>query len=228
MKILVTGSEGNIGSKLVPHLIRAGHGVIGLDKKSLDYGHYHLDAVIHLAADHEVNASWDSVLKNNIIGTANVYAQALLHGVKKIILASSNHVTGCYEGTPPRLHLEDKPRIITIDDVVRPDGNYGTSKVFGEAVARQFYENYGMTSYCLRIGSFLEDDNPIKSDKRFLKTWISHRDFFSLIDRCLETRMNEPRFGVYYAVSNNKSKFWDTSNAERELDWVPQDDASIL
>jgi nucleoside-diphosphate-sugar epimerase len=105
------------------------------------------------------------VLKNNIIGTKTLYEVAKEYRVKKVIFASSNHVTGAYEGIPPSLREQAKLRLITINDPIRPDSDYGTSKVFGEAVARQYYELYGIQSVCLRIGSFLADDNPTRNER---------------------------------------------------------------
>ena len=41
-----------------------------------------------------------------------------------------------------------------------PISYYGVSKVFGEAIARFYYETAGLESICLRIGSVSKDDNP--------------------------------------------------------------------
>jgi hypothetical protein len=39
--------------------------------------------------------------------------------------------------------------------------------------------------------------------------------------------MADVKFGIYYGVSNNKRRFWDISNAEAEIDFHPEDDASV-
>ena len=41
--------------------------------------------------------------------------------------------------------------MVTTLDPIRPDSDYGTSKAFGEAVARQYHELYGIESICLNI-----------------------------------------------------------------------------
>jgi hypothetical protein len=115
--------------------------------------------------------------------------------------------------------------IVTLQDPIRPDSDYGTSKAFGEAVARQYHELYGIESVCLRIGTVLADDDPRKN-KRFLKTWLSHDDLVQLVKKGISSE--NVKFGIYYGVSNNKGRFWDISNAEQELDFHPQDDASSL
>jgi nucleoside-diphosphate-sugar epimerase len=183
-----------------------------------------IEYVIHLAANPRVDGDWDSILRNNIIGTYNTYECARRHGVRKVVFASSNHATGAYEGLPRVLHKQAEPRKVNITDPVRPDGHYGTSKVFGEAVARQYYELHGLQSICLRIGSVLPDDDPTR-DERCMKTWLSHRDLVQLVRKSL---LSDVGFGVYYGVSKNKGMFWDISNAEQELGYEPQDDASAM
>jgi hypothetical protein len=115
--------------------------------------------------------------------------------------------------------------MVTTLDPIRPDSDYGTSKAFGEAVARQYRELYGIEAVCLRIGTVLADDDPRKN-KRFLTTWLSHNDLVQLVKKSI--RSENVKFAIYYGVSNNKGRFWDISNAEKELDFHPQDDASSL
>ena len=96
--------------------------------------------VVHLAGDPRVDADWQSVLVNNIAGTKNLYEAAKAYGVKRVVFASSNHVTGAYEGFPPNLHTQPNPILITAQHPIRPDGYYGVSKAAGEPVARMYYE----------------------------------------------------------------------------------------
>jgi nucleoside-diphosphate-sugar epimerase len=243
-KLLITGSRGRIG-KILTNL-KHSYDIYGVDivgeqderNHIADISNYYeinyvfkrigsIRYVIHLAAAGARNPykmDWGSILRTNIIGTKNVYECARLYGVKRVIFASTNHVTGGYEGIPPILHKQDNPRMISVSDPVRPDSDYATSKVFGEALARQYYELYGLESICLRIGSVLEDDDPTKND-RFMKTWLSHRDLVQLVSKSLSTKV---KFGIYYGVSNNKGRFWDILNAEKELGYKSQDDASLL
>jgi nucleoside-diphosphate-sugar epimerase len=243
-KLLITGASGVIGKVLVPKLAES-YDVYGVDQNltavpgrlfKADLSDYEqiasvisaisdLRIIVHLAANSTADATWPSVLKNNIVATRNVFEAAKERRVKRIVFASSNHVTGGYEGIPPTLHLSANPRMITTVDPIRPDSDYGTSKAFGEAVARQYHELYGIESVCLRIGTVLADDDPRKN-KRFLKTWLSHNDLAQLVKKSI--RSENIKFGIYYGVSNNKGRFWDISNAEQELDFHPQDDASSL
>lgn len=240
-EVLVTGSSGLIGRILVPELVENGFIVYKLDVVDsgpgvdfrVDISDYEElmqvdikpDNIIHLAADSNPRTSWKSVLNNNIIGTRNVFEFSREKKVKKVVFASSNHVTGMYEGFPPNLHKKKKiSRLISVRDEIRPDGYYGTGKAFGEALARQFYELYGISSICLRIGTVLEDDDPTK-DERHMKTWLSHRDMLQLFIKSIRSKVG---FGIYYGVSNNKGRFWDISNGVADLDYRPADDASLL
>ncbi len=179
-------------------------------------------SVIHLAGDARVEADWDSAFRINLGGTKHIYEAARAHGMKRIILASSNHVTGAYEGFPPSLHSQPDPAPLTVEMPARPDGFYGWSKAAGELLARMYYDRYGLESICLRIGSVIRDDDPGR-DARYESTWLSHRDLNQLVRKSLSTRTG---FGIYYGVSNNRKRFWDISNAEAELDYHPVDDAS--
>jgi NAD+ dependent glucose-6-phosphate dehydrogenase len=239
-KVLITGSNGLIGGVLWRGLADSFE-LYGLDRQpSPDVQNVFqadvadaeqvesafdrvpgLAYVIHLAGDARVDADWDSALHINIGGTSNIYAAAQRHAVKRVIFASSNHTTGAYEGFPPSLHTQNNVRLITSRDPIRPDGYYGVSKAAGEAIARMYFELYALESICLRIGSVNRADSP-DGDPRLECTWLSHRDLVQLVQRSL---LADVSFGIYYGVSNNRKRFWDISDAERELDFHPQDEA---
>ena len=243
-KLLITGINGLIG-KLIRNQLSSSFDIYGLDIKppfsdrvlNVDISYFKqiidnlqnitpLEYIIHLAADSSSTATWISVLEANIKGTRNVFEAARQKNVKRVIFASSNHVTGAYEGFSPRLnlHLQNEPEKITISHPIRPDGNYGVSKAFGEALARYYSACWGIEFVCLRIGTVSEDNNP-RSDERVMKTWLSHRDLIQLINKSLTANVT---FGIYYGVSDNKSAFWDITNAREDLGYFPEDDASKL
>jgi len=240
-QLLITGCNGLVGRILWDHL-ENDFDLYGLDISSNESSEKIFQAdiskpdqvqsvfsriasltfVIHLAGDPRANADWDSVFADNIGGTKNIYEAARLSSVKRIVFASSNHVTGAYEGFPPSLHTKRNPALITTRDPIRPDGFYGVSKAAGEAIARMYYEVYGLKSICLRIGSMTNDDDP-RISPRFESTWLSHRDLVQLVRKSLSA---DVKFGIYYGVSNNSKRFWDISNAKAELGYHPEDDAS--
>lgn len=240
MQVIITGSKGRIGTVL-SHALANEFKIYGIDivpSNEKEYAQADIsnfealkaafeklpkaDAIIHLAGRSGEQWSWEEVLQHNIIGTRNLYECARLFGIKKIVLASSNHVTCSYEGIPPTLHEQEHPKMITVNDPVAPGCDYGVGKAFAEAIARK-YVVHGIHSICLRIGTVRADDDP--STERWKKTWLSHRDLISLVRASLLAGI---QFGIYYGVSNNKGRFWDISNAEKELGWKPVDDASKL
>ncbi len=239
--VLMTGSEGIIGNILKKALSRD-YIIFGLGRRKLQLNNYFqaniadietlqtvfscmgkVDVLIHLAGDARDDAPWESILKSNIIGLRNVYEMAKRFSVPRVIFASSNHATGGYEGIPPTLHKQQNPEMITVIQEVRPDGDYGSSKVYGEAVARQFYDRYCIESICLRIGTVRDHDDPTRQE-RHMKTWLSHRDLIQLFQKAIESDI---KFGIYYGVSDNTGRFWDISNAKRDLGYMPQDNATL-
>jgi len=241
-KILITGSKGLIGRILTKSLVDSfdmyGLDIVGeqterhyqVDISNFEALHHAFRAiggieyVVHLAADRNPDAPWESVLKNNIVGTRNVYECGQNHGVKKIIFASSTYVTRGYRGIPPTSHKEQHPGIIFTRDPIAPDTDYATSKALGEALARQYFERYGLASICLRIGAVSENDNPPLKEE-LMKIWLSHRDLIQLTQKSI---LSNVKFGIYYGVSNNRGRFYDIASAEKEIGYKSQDDAFLM
>jgi len=174
-----------------------------------------VDAVIHLGG-YSVEGPWADILEANIIGGYNVFEAARRRGVRRFLFATSNHAVGFY----PRAQMIDH-RV-----PVRPDGRYGVSKVFGEALGSLYADKYGLEVFCMRIGNVA----PEPVDARRLSIWISPRDFAQLCTIGLEHRA--VRFEIVYGISGNARRWYDNSNAER-LGYRPLDDsephaASIL
>ncbi len=177
-----------------------------------------VDAIVHMAGNPRVDATWEEVLEANIKGTYCLYEAANRMGVKRVVFARTNHVTGFYE----------QEKIYTKPDMPeRPDSYYGASKAFGEDLARFYVDAFGMEIICLRIGSFQPEDSVVnRKGDRILSTWLSHRDCVQLVWRSLEAE--GIRFGIYYGISNNTRAYWDTSNARQQLGYEPEDDAERL
>ncbi|HET6595313.1 MAG TPA: NAD(P)-dependent oxidoreductase [Anaerolineales bacterium] len=242
MRLLITGINGLIGTVL-RNALQKTHTVYGLDREgefseqvlSADISEYGqvaqavqqckpLDSIVHLAGNPKVDASWESVLNANIIGTRNIFEAAREFQVPQVVYASSNHVTGAYHGFEPSLYkyTEPGPPMISPEDPIRPDSDYGLSKAFGEAVARYYFDRWGIRAICLRIGAVLEDDDPTKQSQN-RRIWLSHRDLVQLVEKSLTADVT---FGIYYGISNNKDAFWDISNARADLGFEPIDDGS--
>jgi uronate dehydrogenase len=166
-----------------------------------------VDAIVHLGG-YSVEGPWEAIHKANIIGCYNVFEAARRNGVKRILFATSNHAVGFYR------------RDQTIDHrvYIKPDGRYGVSKVFGEALGSLYADKYGMEVFLIRIGNV----NPLPIDKRRLSIWLSPRDLAQLVSIGIDHP--DIRFEIVYGVSGNKRSWYDNSNAAR-LGYKPQDDA---
>jgi len=165
------------------------------------------DGIIHLGGISGEN-SWEKILEGNIVGLYNVFEASRRAGVKRIIMATSNHAVGFY------------PRAQVIDHrvVVRPDSRYGVSKAFSEALASLYSDKHGIGFLCVRIGNF----GTRPSDSRRLSIWISPRDMTQLVRIGLEHP--DVCYEIVYGVSGNQRSWYDNSNAYR-LGYRPEDDS---
>ena len=136
MNIIVTGGEGFIGKNLVRKLSNLEHSVLILDKKSgadvtkhLNghiwfyeniWGTKNIDALIHLAAIHDVQYAEtheQETFDTNVYGTYNMIQSAIRNKIPKFIFVSSAAV-------------ENK------------EGVYGMTKYLGEQIAKESEIDY--------------------------------------------------------------------------------------
>jgi uronate dehydrogenase len=224
-RLLLTGAAGNLGRVLRPRMKRycetlrlsdlapmdpAGEGEEVVHAPLEDLAAMQalladVDAVLHFGGV-SVEKPFDTMLPANIVGAYNVYEAARQRGVKRIVFASSNHVTGFY----------GQGETITPQALPRPDGYYGLSKAFGENLAQFYFDRYGLETVSLRIGSSWPE--PI--DRRMLSSWLSYDD----LERLVVAALSAPVVGhtVIYGVSDNRSVWWDNSTA-RHIGFKPQD-----
>ena len=235
--VLITGAAGSIGSVLRQGLAdrydlrltyhrtvppaREGERVYICslaDQEKLEEAADGVDAIVHMAGEPAVEASWEAVLEANIKGVYHLYEAARNQGVKRVIFASTNHVTGFYE----------QEGVYTTPEMLpRPDSFYGASKSFGEDLGRYYVDQHGLEVICLRIGSFQPDSAVSeRTGNRILSTWLSHRDCIQLVWRSIEA--SGVNFGIFYGISGNTRGYWDLQNARDLLGYEPEDDAERL
>jgi uronate dehydrogenase len=226
-RILITGARGRIGSVLRPAL-REGLAELRLsdldevedlvapetsvpadltDYDAVARAVEGVDAVVHLGAVPD-EAPFDVLAGPNLHGTFHVFEACRRAGVRRIVYASSNHATGMYPVGEP---LDGRV-------VPRPDGLYGASKVFGEALGRMYAERFGLRVVCLRIGSFRERPG----EERELSTWLSHGDAVRLVRAALTADVG---FAIVYGASANTRRWWPP---DTEIGFVPVDDAEAF
>ncbi len=161
MKILVTGSEGYIGSVLMPKLYSKGYEIVGYDigfyKKGLLTENYidnyklirkdirdiqlddlkGFDAVIHLAAlsnDPLGHINEDLTYEINHKASVRIAKLAKKAGVKRFVFASSCSLYGASD------------KILTEKDLANPQTAYGKSKILAEEdISKLADENFSPT-----------------------------------------------------------------------------------
>ena len=169
-----------------------------------------VDAVVHLGGV-STEAAFEPILQANILGMYNLYEAARKQGVKRIIFASSNHVTGYYK----------QSETINAAHPPRPDGLYGVSKSFGEDLSRMYFDRYGIETACVRIGSSF----PEPKDRRMLASWLSYDDLHRLVTACLTT----PVLGhsIIFGMSNNAVTWWNNAHA-KHIGFIPRDSSDAF
>ena len=225
--MLVTGARGRIGSVLRPALrgefeelrlsdleppddVQGSETVAVADLTDLaavERAVAGVDAVVHLGAVPD-EAPFEEIAGPNLHGAYHLFEACRRHGVKRVVYASSNHATGMYPVGEP-LDMTYPPR---------PDGLYGASKVFGEALGRMYCDRFGLSVVCLRIGSF----QPRPRERRELSTWLSHADTVRLVRAALTADVD---FAIVYGGSANTRRWWPPDTA---IGFVPEDDAEVF
>ena len=166
MKVAVTGGTGRIAGilrarltdRFAPAWLSQAEGDV-TDLAALERALAGMDAVVHLAANADAYASWDELAPVNV-GAYHAFEAARWARVRRVVFASSNHAMGMYMRDDDRFADADHPTEVGTDAPVRPDGLYGASKAWGEALGRLYAEQHGLEVVCLRIGWVPDEDEP--------------------------------------------------------------------
>jgi uronate dehydrogenase len=227
-RVAITGAAGRIGSVLRPGLRDRALRLLDLRPVSVEHDTEDarlvdlrdpaaarvalagMDAVIHLAGCAN-EAPFERILADNIVVTQHVFEAARQQSVRRVVFASSVHVSGFLPWG----------RRTRPSDPVRPDTNYAVSKVFGEALGRLYADKHGLQVICLRIVGFAaEPDRPAH-----LSGWLSHGDAVRLFRAALDAP--DIRYLACYGVSANTRSFY-TRDGWAELGYAPVDDAEAF
>lgn len=260
-RVLVTGAAGGIASQLLPTLrkryectltdVRSvdsdGCEVEGLKLLSLLPDHLDearalfdgQDAVVHLAFESSMTDEFEGEMAN-IRMAYNVLRLASDAGVRRVVIASSNHAADFYE--PPLLRGEID--MLTPTEGLRPlsDNFYGWAK--------EAYEHLGFVFAAGKVGAVVENvhirigaprpvgmqggNNPGESYsfRRNLGAYISPRDLAQLVVKSIETEDVTNTWGVpwhvVYGISDNTRAFWSIANARQVLGYAPEDDSEAI
>src|SRR5919201_3636046 len=264
--VLVTGAAGYIAGYVLPGLRERGHDLRLIDNRPAppaseypvevrEIGDPHrleeqrdlfrgVDAVVHLAF---IRPGGEGAHARYLAERANVdmayvvYQLALDEGVRRVVVASSNHAADFYEAP-----LRQKRLDMLYPDHPRPlaDNFYGWAK--------EAYEHLGFVYATgalgrklgvvqIRIGaprdlattSFVDErrNDPLTLH-RDLGMWVSPRDLAQLFTRSIEAERIEDEHGVpfqvFYGISGNTRTAWSIANARRVIGYEPRDDSEVV
>jgi nucleoside-diphosphate-sugar epimerase len=155
MRVLVTGSEGLIGSALCKLLVSRGHSCVGFDiissgdilePQAIREAGDACDAIVHCAALlGQPDQKSEAIFETNLQGTWNVLQSAAENDIHKVVFLSSVDVLGVFKG-------QKKPDFLPLDESHRcyPSTPYGTSKYLAENACNRVSTASGLSVVCLR------------------------------------------------------------------------------
>jgi hypothetical protein len=273
--VLVTGAAGLVASQVLPALRqcyeltlldvsttdRQGNAVEGvqvadlLDRNRDAYRHHFrgVDAVVHFGF---VSSRSDGPEQRfraelaNVEMAYNVYQASLEEGVRRVVVASSNHAADYFEP----LILDGEWDVVHPHDRALSDNFYGWAKEAYEHLGFVFaVGKQGRTGSFtaaakagsarqlevvqIRIGGPRETDvadcprGDLRCLRRALAVYISDRDLQQLFLKSIETKdIRDERgvpFQIFYGISDNPHAFWSIANARRVIGYAPEDSSEL-
>jgi UDP-glucose 4-epimerase len=174
---------------------------------------------------------------DNVALAYNVYRTALEEGVRRVVVASSNHAADYYE----RLVWADELDMVTPEMPHRSDNWYGWAKaayeLLGFVFATGTVDRRTLEIVQWRIGAPRDNDidnvkpGDIKTMHRALGAYLSQRDQVQQAIRMVEAEDIADEHGVpfliVYGISGNTHRFWSLAGARQKIGYVPQDDSQV-
>ncbi len=231
---MLIGGSGTVGSILATGLKQVGYSVFNMDKKppsseqccpfiEVDATNYQqlleripaeTDTIINLLKV-DAASGVESITRfqqlSDIFFHASYYIlmAARENRVRRVVFASSNHVTDGYEKDGYSL----LNREIHTEDLPKTNSLYGILKFASEQAGRLFAQEGTLSVINIRIASVPAKSQQAVKD-RLNRTMLTDDDLIELMKCAIETTQD---YGTYYGVSNHLHKPWSTWNAHIEL-----------
>jgi len=239
MKVLVIGSRGTLG-KLIAKNLEDEFEVFGTDIAPADgdprYGQADItdfarvldvmkgmDRVVHLAVasggafdqtpgETSISDFEQATMAVNVNGTFHILEAARRLKIQRLVYMSS--LTAL---------LGDRHRVrYDSSTPLEPTNLYASTKIFGENIARAYWNNHGVSTISLRLGQ------PFPIGHAFDNNWktktMSRSVFVAVEDVCQAVRcalQTDIPFGLYHIVSASDNQRVDIETA-REIGYVPR------
>ncbi len=173
MKIAVTGAAGKLGSNTCRELHRQGHEIVAIDRRQGDAIPVPLhavdlldseavlrlldgcEAVVHLANyTSPRGAPMPRLFNENVAMNMNVFHAAHVHGIRRVIFASSIQVVASErESGEPESPAQVAYLPLDSDSPPNPTNGYALSKLVGETQLENMAMRYDWQAVALRLPS---------------------------------------------------------------------------
>ena len=261
-RVVVTGAAGKIAGQVLPAL-RQRYDLTLLDLRTTnrqgeemadvqvaDLAEPDRDAYRHhfAGADTVVHFGFASVSRNdtdryfqaemtNVQMAYNIYQISVEEGLRRAVVASSNHAADYYEA----LILAGQMDVVDPEGRALSDNYYGWAKEVHEHLGFVFAAGKQsarpLENVQIRIGGPRETDiercelGDLRCMRRALGAYISERDMQQLFVKSIETEdIRDARgvpFQIFYGISANAHAFWSIANARRVIGYAPEDDSQV-
>ena len=239
MNILITGGAGFIGSHLAERFLAEGHDVMVLDNfltgrrdnlspharlhlREGDIGEsgfvdkafdsFRPEFVVHAAAAYKNPDDWDSDVRTNVLGSANIAQASQRHKIKRLVYFQT---ALCYG-------LNPKIQPVLVDARIDPgNSSYAITKTAGE----QYILMSGVNSISFRLANIIGPRNmsgPIAAfyrrlvDNKPCSVKDSRRDFVyvkDLVDLVVLAMTGKGQAGIYHVSTGNDYAIMDLYKA---------------
>ncbi|KIO78583.1 hypothetical protein TH53_02805 [Pedobacter lusitanus] len=203
MRILVTGSSGQLGSVTVNHLRNHGHEVIGIDlipapttdqltdiqqEAPVELITQNIDAIIHTAAIHgkhyELKYPREDFINVNIKGTLNLLNAAVKNQVKQFLYISTTSIYGTAMLNPDQAVWVDE----TLTE--QPRDIYDITKQCAEQLCKDFFNKEVLQTSVYRVGRFLPETANLKANHRLYRG-LDERDGAEALRLALDQKFEQ-------------------------------------
>ncbi len=219
-KIILTGATGKTGSIALQGLRK--YAVTQVSLPQVDLRKY--EGLVNLFKGHDVvlHFAWNASTENwksatidadNMQMVANVYRAAVEANVSRVLMASSVHADSFkdWEG----------PGLLSPDRIPIPQNPYGASKGFMEALGRYYAVHANLEVVCTRFAGMNPENKPPKEHLDRIR-WLSHNDFWNLLEKVIEAPEIPNQYCLFYGVGNHPQRIHNYSNS---LGWEPKENA---
>lgn len=180
MRILITGSSGQLGTEIARQL-SSQHDIVGIDRVEGAWTHHRvnivdreavrnlmkgIDAVIHIAslhAPHLATISKQAFIDVNITGTLNLLEAATDERIRRFVYTSTTSLYGF------ALIPHEQAVWVTEELTPQPRDIYDITKKAAEELCQHFARAYGLPTICLRTSRFFPEAIPLMAFYRLYR-----------------------------------------------------------